>query len=349
MLIYARVFSLTNNLKSMASDDKIRKETARLYSKLKHVGFNKGYCKLLAPLTLEINGLKKKKNAVILAHSYQTPDIIYGVADFYGDSYGLSKAATKTNAKTIVFAGVRFMAETAKILNSKKEVLLPAPDAGCSLSDSITADDVRKLKKKHPGLPVIVYVNTSAEVKAEADACCTSSNALKVVEGFYSDKIIFLPDVLMAKNLQKLTKKKIISWPGTCIVHEEFKVDFIRKARKRVPGVKVLSHLECPPEVIKESDLAGGTGDMVKYVKNTNAKAYMLVTECGLSDRMRVEFPDKRFIGMCSLCPYMKMTTLESIKQVLLKPEPAKIIKIPETVRNKAQRALKKMFELTEK
>jgi quinolinate synthase len=314
---------------------------------LKHVGFNMGYCELIAPLTLEINELKKKKGAVILAHSYQTPDIMYGVADFVGDSYGLSKAAEKTKAKVILFAGVRFMAETAKILNPEKKVLLPSVEAGCSLADAITAEDVRALKKKHPGIPVVCYVNTTAEVKAECDACCTSANALKIVEGMPGDKLIFVPDVLMARNLQKQTKKKLIYWPGKCIVHEDFKVDMIDRFRKMTPGLKVLSHLECPPDVIAKSDMAGGTGDMIRYVKEKKASAYMLVTECGMTDRMKVEYPEKRFVGMCSLCPYMKKTNLQLIRQVLKNPKAEQVIKVPERIRKKAASALKKMFELS--
>lgn len=327
----------------------VEKEAQRLYAKLKHVGFNLGYCRMMAPLTLEINELKKKKNAVILAHSYQTPDVIYGVADFFGDSYGLSVEAGKTKAKTIVFAGVKFMAETAKILNPRKEVLLPAPDAGCSLSDSITAADVRALKRKHPGAPVVVYVNTSADVKAEADSCCTSSNALKIIEGFESDKVIFLPDALMGENLQKQTKKKLILWPGKCIVHEEFKPSAIATFKKFAPGLKVLAHLECAPEVVSLADMAGGTEDMIRYVGTTDAKAYMLVTECGLTDRMKVEFPGKRFTGMCSMCPYMKKTNLPMILQVLKKARKDQVVNVPEKVRVKAEKSLKMMFELTKR
>lgn len=339
-------FRLTKQMQKFAEKD-IKKEGKRLHARLKNVGFNLGYCELMAPLTLEINKLKKQKNAVILAHSYQTPDIIYGVADFKGDSYGLSLAAKKAKADTIVFAGVKFMAETAKILNPEKRVLIPNPKAGCSLSDSITAKDVRALKKKHPGVPVVVYVNTTAEVKAEVDACCTSANALKIIEKIEGDEIIFLPDQLMGQNLQKMTKKKLILWPGKCIVHEDFRVESIKRFKSSTPGLKVLAHLECPPEVIEEADMAGGTGDMMKYVKETDAKAYMLVTECGMGDRMKVEFPDKKFVGMCSMCPYMKMNTLALIKQVLVKPEAGQVVDIPKNVRIKAEKSLQKMFELT--
>lgn len=324
----------------------LKAEAKRLHAKLKYTGFNLGYCRLIAPLTLEINNLKKRKNAVILAHSYQTPDIVYGVADFYGDSYGLSVAAKKTKARKIVFAGVKFMAETAKILNPEKEVLLPSPDAGCSLSESITAANVRELKKKHPGVPVVVYVNTAADVKAEADACSTSSNALKVIDGLPGDSVIFLPDELMGKNLRKRTSKKLILWPGKCIVHEEFRPTTIETFKKNIPGLKVMAHTECRPEVVKLSDMSGGTEDMIRYVKNTNAKAFMPVTECGLTDRMKVEFPEKRFVGVCGMCPYMKKTTLPLILQVLKKPGADQVIDVPERVRKQAEQSLNKMFEL---
>ncbi len=340
-------FRLTKLMQKKHSEADLKKEGRRLHSKLKNVGFNLGYCELIAPLILEINDLKKKKNAVILAHSYQTADIIYGVADYKGDSYGLSVAAKKAKADTIVFAGVKFMAETAKILNPEKKVLIPNPQAGCSLSDSITAKDVRALKKKYPGVPVVVYVNTTAELKAEADCCCTSANAVQIIEGIEGDEIIFLPDQLMGKNLQKMTRKKLILWLGKCIVHEDFRVESIKRFKRTTPGLKVLSHLECTPAVIEESDMAGGTGDMIRYVKETDAKAYMLLTECGLGERMKVEFPDKRFVGMCSMCPYMKMNTLALIKQVLLAQTPEQTVAVAEDIRLKAEKSLKKMFELT--
>ncbi len=325
----------------------IKKETLRLHKKLQNVGFNEGYCQIIAPLTLEINKLKKIKNAIILAHSYQTADIMYGVADFVGDSYQLSEKARQTKVDTIIFAGVRFMAETAKILNPTKTVILPAVQAGCSLADSITAKDVRNLKKKYPGLPVVTYVNTSAEVKAESDVCCTSSNALKIIESLPSKEIIFLPDELMAKNLQAQTSKKLITWKGHCIVHEDFKAEKIVSFRRIHNGLKVLAHTECPPGVADSADFVGGTEGMIHYIKKNKAPSYMLVTECGMSERMRVEMPDKEFIGMCGLCPYMKMNTLVNIRQALTNPTEVQTIQIPEKIRAQAARALQKMFELT--
>jgi len=332
---------------SRYSGEHIKVETARLYDKLSRAGFDEKQCAMIAPLTLEINDLKERQSAVILAHSYQTPDIIYGVADFTGDSYQLSRKAQETEAKKIIFSGVRFMAETAKILNPGKTVLLPSLDAGCSLAESITADDVRKLKKLHPGVPVVSYVNTSAEVKAESDACCTSANALQIIEALPSEEIIFLPDELMLKNVQVLTKKKLIGWNGRCIVHEEFKAGKISAFRDKFPGLKVLAHTECEPSVIEASDFAGGTEGMIRYAEKTKASAYMMITECGLADRMRVELPDKKFIGMCGICPYMKKNNLPLILKTLKNPDPEQEILIDEDVRKKAEKALLEMFRLS--
>ena len=330
------------------SQEELTNETKRLYDKLQPVGFGEALCKMFAPLTLEINTIKKQKNTVILAHSYQTPDIMYGIGDFVGDSYQLSKKAEETDADEIIFCGVRFMAETAKILNPSKRVFLPAVTAGCSLADSITADDVRALKAKYPGRPVVTYVNTTAEVKAESDACCTSGNAIKIIEAMPGDEIIFLPDELMAKNLQKLTKKKLITWKGRCIVHEDFKPEKIAWFRQKHRGLKVLVHTECDSSVAEAADFVGGTEGMIKEVQKTDAPSYMLVTECGMNDRMKVEFPEKEFIGMCGLCPYMKQNTLALVLQCLKNPTEKQEILIDEEVRVRAKRALIKMFEITE-
>lgn len=320
-----------------------------LHTKLERVGYSREQCDAIAPLIEEINLLKREKNAVILAHSYQTPDIIYGVADFTGDSYGLSVKAQAVSADIIVFCGVRFMAETAKILSPGKTVLLPAPMAGCSLAESITAEDVRALKRKNRGVPVICYVNTTAEVKAECDVCCTSANALEVIEGVDGNEVIFIPDELMAANLQGQTNKKLITWQGKCVVHESFDASKVAFFRKKYPGLKILAHSECAPNVAALADKIGGTGDMIKYVSETHADHYMLITECGLNERMKVEFPNKIFIGMCALCPYMKMNNLALIRQVLLDPKPEQVIDIPEDIRQGAFNSLNKMFAITDK
>ncbi|MFH1663983.1 MAG: quinolinate synthase NadA [archaeon] len=330
---------------SFYSEEEVKKEAERLYEKLKKTGFSRDECISFAPLTLEINKLKKQKNAVILAHSYQTPDIIYGVSDFVGDSLELSKKAAETKAETIVFAGVKFMAETAKILSPKKTVLLPSLEAGCSLSESITAEDVRKLKQQHPGIPVVCYVNTSAEVKAECDACCTSANALQVVESFKEKEVIFLPDELMAKNIQNQTSKKIIAWNGLCVVHKEFRAEDIKEVKKKYLGVKILVHTECNPSVVELSDFAGGTNGMINYAKTHTDKKFMMVTECGLTDRMKTELPEKKFVGTCELCPYMKKNTLELILQALRHPKKEQIIELPEETIRKAGKAIDYMMK----
>ncbi len=331
--------------KSFYSEEEVKKTAEKLHEKIKKTGFSLEECMAFAPLILEINRLKKEKNAVILAHSYQTPDIIYGTADFVGDSLELSRKASETKAGIIVFAGVKFMAETAKILSPEKTVLLPSIEAGCSLSESITAKDVQELKKKYPGVPVVCYVNTSAEVKAESDACCTSANALQVVEIFKENEIIFLPDNLMTKNIQNQTKKKIISWNGLCVVHKEFNTQQIEEVKRKYPGVKILVHTECNPTVVELADFSGGTSGMIKYAETHSDENFMMVTECGLSDRMRVELPEKKFVGTCELCPYMKKNTLELILQALKNPSQEQIIEVPEEIRLKAKKAIDRMME----
>ena len=256
-----------------------------------------------APYIHKINKLKKEKNAVILAHNYQTPEIYHGVADFAADSLALAIEASKTSADIILMAGVHFMAETAKLMSPDKKVILPDMDAGCSLSSSITGKDVRILKEKYPGVPVVSYVNTSAEVKAETDVCCTSANAVKVVESLNVDKVIFLPDQYLADYVSKNTKVKIISWKGTCIVHEQFTGKEIEDIKSQNPGIKIIAHPECPPDVIKASDFAGSTSGMVKYVKDNQPKKVMLVTECSMSDNVEADNPNVSFIKPCNLCP----------------------------------------------
>jgi quinolinate synthase len=329
--------------------EQLETETGRLFAALAHVGWTRAECALHAPLTLEIRERAKAKRAVILAHSYQTPDILFGIADHRGDSLGLSVVARDTDADAIVFCGVRFMAETAKILSPGKLVLHPAPDAGCSLSESITAADVQRLRAENPDAAFVCYVNTSAEVKAECDACCTSANALAIVEALPEKKVVFLPDRFMAENLRALTSKEIVSYDGTCIVHERFTAETARAWKELHPEAKMLVHTESRPEVVALADLAGGTGDMVNYVKKSPAREFMLVTECGLSDRLRVEFPDRTFIGSCALCPHMKRVDLRNVLRCLEAPTPEQVVEIPEDVRVRALRAIERMFELGKK
>jgi len=273
--------------------------------------------KIHAPLIYRINRLKKEKNAVILAHNYQTPEIYHGVADFAADSLALAIEASKTKADIIVMCGVHFMAETAKLMSPNKKVLLPDMSAGCSLSSSITGKDVRLLKKKYPGVPVVSYVNTSADVKAETDICCTSANAVKIVESLGVNKVIFLPDEYLAKYVASNTKVEIISWKGTCIVHEQFTAKEINEIKRQNPGIIIIAHPECPPDVINASDFAGSTSGMSDYVKKKQPKKVMMVTECSMSDNIQVENPKVEFIKPCNLCPYMKKITLTKILDCL--------------------------------
>ena len=273
--------------------------------------------KIHAPLIEKINKLKKEKNAIILAHNYQTPEIYHGVADIAADSLALAVEASKTTADKIILCGVHFMAETAKLMNPTKKVYLPDMQAGCSLASSITGKDVRLLKEKYPGVPVVSYVNTSADVKAETDVCCTSANAVKVVESLNVDRVIFLPDQYLADYVSKNTKVKIISWKGTCIVHEQFTAKEIEDIKSQNPGIKIIAHPECPPDVIKASDFAGSTSGMVKYVKDNQPKKVMLVTECSMSDNVEADNPNVSFIKPCNLCPYMKKIDLEKILDCL--------------------------------
>jgi len=294
-----------------------------------------------APLIHKINMLKKEKNAVVLAHNYQTPEIFHGIADIAADSLALAVEAKKTNADIIVLCGVHFMAETAKLMNPEKKILLPDMEAGCSLASSITGKDVKMLKEKYPSVPVVTYVNTSAEVKAESDICCTSANAVRVVESLGVNKVIFLPDQYLAKYVQTKTKVQIISWIGTCIVHERFSAQEIEDIKKQNPEIKVLTHPECPPEVIAASDFTGSTSGMSRYVKNNQPKKVMLVTECSMSDNVQVDNPNVQFIKPCNLCPYMKTISLPKILECLEK-ETNEIL-IPEIIIKKAQRAVERM------
>ena len=273
--------------------------------------------KIHAPLIDKINKLKREKNAIILAHNYQTPEIYHGVADIDADSLASAIEASKTSADKIIMCGVHFMAETAKLMNPAKKVFLPDMEAGCSLASSITGEDVRLLKQKYPGVPVVSYVNTSADVKAETDICCTSANAVKVVESLNVDKVIFLPDQYLADYVAKNTKVKIIAWKGTCIVHEQFTEKEIKDIKTQNPGIKVIAHPECPPDVIAASDFAGSTSGMIKYVKDNQPKKVMLVTECSMSDNVEADNPNVSFIKPCNLCPYMKKINLEKILDCL--------------------------------
>ena len=321
----------------------IRKTTDPIYQKVSKVIPEIEWA-FHAPLIHKINMLKKEKNAVVLAHNYQTPEIFHGIADIAADSLALAVEAEKTNADIIVLCGVHFMAETAKLMNPNKKVLLPDMGAGCSVASSITGKDVKMLKEKYPSVPVVTYVNTSADVKAESDICCTSANAVKVVESLGVDKVIFLPDQYLAKYVSTKTKVQIISWVGSCIVHERFSAQEIKDIRKQNPEIVILSHPECPAEVIAASDFTGSTSGMSKYVKNNQPSKVMLVTECSMSDNVQVDNPNVQFIKPCNLCPHMKTITLPKVLDCLEK-ETNEIL-IPEIISRKARKAVERMVAI---
>ena len=299
---------------------------------------------VLAPYIHAINELKRAKNAVILAHNYQTPDIYHGVADFVGDSLQLAIQARETDAEVIVQAGVHFMAETSKLLSPDKTVLIPSLEAGCSLAASITGADVRLLKEKYPGVPVVTYVNTSADVKAEADICCTSSNAVEVVESLGSDRVILLPDEYLTKNVAAQTDIEVIAWQGRCEVHERFTPHEIRHYRDHTPDLVVLAHPECSPELIREVDYTGSTAGMIGYVKNRRPARVLMVTECSMSDNVAAETPDVEFVRPCNMCPHMKQITLGNILESLERMRHE--VTIPADVAERARRSVERMVEL---
>src|SRR5580698_3396204 len=300
----------------LAYTDAVARATDGLYAKVARF-IPKMEWHAYAPVIAEINRLKREKDAVILAHNYMTPEIFHCVGDFVGDSLALAREAARTDAKVIVQAGVHFMAETSKILSPEMTVLIPNMKAGCSLAASITGADVRLLRQKHPGLPVVTYVNTSADVKAESDICCTSGNAVKVVENiareFGTDTVIMIPDQYLARNVAAKTGVKVITWAGACEVHERFTADEIKAYRAANPGITVLAHPECPPEVVAEADFAGSTAAMIGYVGQHHPARVILITECSMSDNVAVEFPEVDFVRPCNLCPHMKRITLDGI------------------------------------
>jgi quinolinate synthase len=307
-------------MKQLPYTPEIAAETAPLFVRVKRV-IPEIEWPVFAPYISAINRLKREKHAVVLAHNYMTPEIYHCVADFTGDSLQLAREAARTDARIIVQAGVRFMAETAKVLSPQKTVLIPDERAGCSLASSITAQDVRSLKRANPGLPVVSYVNTSAEVKAESDICCTSSNAVDVVQAIAAERgvtsVIMIPDEYLAKNVAAQTSVKIVTWKGHCEVHERFSASDIRGLRAGNPGIVVLAHPECPPEVISEADFAGSTAAMSSYVLSHRPSRVALITECSMSDNVAVEAPTVEFIRPCNLCPHMKRITLHAILRAL--------------------------------
>jgi quinolinate synthase len=333
--------AVTQITKPLAFTPAIAKETAPLYEKVKRV-INELDWSTYAPYVLEINRLKKEMGAVILAHNYMTPEIFHCVSDFAGDSLQLAQQAAKTESNLIIQAGVHFMAETSKILSPDKTVLIPDMRAGCSLASSITGADVRLLREKFPGVPIITYVNTSADVKAESDICCTSSNALAIVESFPGDTVLMIPDQYLARNIAKQTKKKVLTWQGACEVHERFTPEDIRKFRKAYPGAIILAHPECPPEVTAEADFSGSTKAMADYVSNNKPAKVVMITECSMSDNVAVNNPQTEFVRPCSLCPHMKRITLPKILHSL-QTKTTEVLVDP-VVADRARLAVEKML-----
>src|SRR5215471_631532 len=324
-------------------NDEVARTTAHLYDRIKTVIPSIEW-PFFAPYVKAINSLKQQRGAVILAHNYQTPEIYNCVADFVGDSLQLAREAAKTKAEIIVQCGVHFMAETAKILNPDKVVLIPDSRAGCSLASSITGEDVRLLRERFPGVPVVTYVNTSAEVKAESDICCTSSNAVQVVESLGADKVIFLPDEYLARYVAAQTEVKVIAWKGHCEVHERFTADELRSYRETDPGLKIIAHPECPPDVLAEADFTGSTAHMIDWVRERRPRRVVMVTECSMADNVQAELPDVQFVRPCNLCPHMKRITLPKILDSLVNMREE--IRIDPMIMDKARRSVERMIHL---
>ncbi|MGQ0682377.1 quinolinate synthase NadA [Bradyrhizobium sp.] len=330
-------------LPSLEWTSEVERATAHLYERVKHV-ISPVEWPLMAPQVKAINELKRERGAVILAHNYQTPEIFHCVADIVGDSLQLAIEASRTKAGTIVQCGVHFMAETSKILNPEKTVLIPDSRAGCSLAASITGADVRLLRQRFPGVPVVAYVNTSADVKAEVDICCTSSNAVQVVESLGAPTVIFLPDQYLARYVASKTDVKIIAWKGACEVHERFTGDELRAYREADPSVQIIAHPECPPDVLAEADFTGSTAHMIKWVREKHPKRLVMITECSMADNLRAELPDVEMVQPCNLCPHMKRITLAKILEslVYLREE----VTVDPAVAARARRSVERMINL---
>jgi quinolinate synthase len=299
---------------------------------------------VVMPLVEQIEALKAERRAVILAHNYMTPDIYHGVADLRGDSLALARMATETDADVIVMAGVHFMAETAKLMNPSRTVLIPDRRAGCSLAESITGGDVRLLRQRYPGVPVVSYVNTSAEVKAESDICCTSSNAVAVVESLGTERVIFLPDQYLGRWVASQTGVEVILWEGSCMVHERFTGAELSAYREGHPGIRIIAHPECPPDVLAEADFVGSTSGMISWVERNRPQRVVMVTECSMSDNVAAELRDVEFVRPCNLCPHMKRITLQGIADALrhLRHE----VTIEPAIAERARRAVSRMLEV---
>lgn len=329
---------------NLAYTDEVAASTAPTYQMLSDQ-YDEKHWQTLAPYIHEINRLKKEKNAVILAHNYMTPDIFHGVADIVGDSLALAREAAKTDADIIVQCGVHFMAETSKVLCMDKKVLIPDMKAGCSLAEGITPADVKLLREQYPGVPIITYVNTSAEVKAVSDVCCTSGNAVKIVEALDADEVLMIPDRYLAQYTQTRTKKIVHTFAGSCMVHERFTADDIAQFRERYPGVVVLAHPECPQDVLQAADYAGSTQQMIEYVEGEKPPRVVLITECSMSDNVAAAHPEMELVRPCQLCPHMKRITLPKILDALQNEQP-EVLVAPD-IAEKARVPIERMLELS--
>ncbi|HEY3791964.1 MAG TPA: quinolinate synthase NadA [Bradyrhizobium sp.] len=328
---------------SLQWSPEVERATAHLYERVKKV-ISPAEWPFMAPYVKAINELKRERNAVILAHNYQTPEIFHCVADIGGDSLQLAVEATKVKSAIIVQCGVHFMAETSKLLNPDKTVLIPDSRAGCSLASSISGADVRLLRERFPGVPVVAYVNTSADVKAEVDICCTSSNALQVVESLNAPTVIFLPDQYLARYVASQTSVKIIAWKGACEVHERFTGDELRAYREADPSVQIIAHPECPPDVLAEADFTGSTAHMINWVRSKHPKRLVMITECSMADNVQAELPDVEMVRPCNLCPHMKRITLPKILESLLGLREE--VTIDPAIAERARRSVERMINL---
>jgi quinolinate synthase len=328
----------------IAYSDAMARDMAPLYERVKSVIPSVEW-PFFAPYIKAINDLKREKNAVILAHNYQTPEIFHGVADVVGDSLQLAIEAAKAEGDVIVQCGVHFMAETSKLLNPEKTVLIPDMGAGCSLADSITAKDVRALREAYPGVPIVTYVNTSAAVKAESDVCCTSSNAVKIVNGMGTDRVLCIPDEYLAQNIAREAGVEVIAWKGRCEVHEQFTAEELQQYRTDDPGLRIIAHPECKPDVLDEADFSGSTSAMIKWVTDNQPDRVMMVTECSMSDNVAVENPNVNFVRPCNLCPHMKQITLPKILEALVYNRTE--ITVDASISGNARAAVERMIELS--
>ena len=337
--VLSQHYDLTPDAKLAESMQDIYQKMDRVVTPPDWVGF--------APYIKAINELKKKRNAVLLGHNYMTPEIFHGVSDFVGDSLQLAMKAQEVEADVIVQCGVHFMAETSKILSPEKTVLMPDMEAGCILAESITAEGVEEMRAKYPGAPVVSYVNTTAEVKAASDICCTSSNAVQIVNAMESDTVIMTPDQYLAQNVANESHKNVVFWPGSCIVHEQYTAQDLRDFREWNPGTKLIAHPECTPDVVAEADFSGSTSGILKYVTDERPEKAMLITECSMASNIADELPDVEFVGPCNMCPYMKKITLEKILYVLHTMDNQ--VEVDPAMAEKARLSVERMIDLSKK